>query len=49
MEKGEFLPVTGEGRKEVKAPVHVGRDFDSFHTREGILNDAKMRKGGKFA
>jgi len=46
--KGDFLPVTGEGRKEVKAPAHVGRDFDLFHTREEILSDARNRKGANF-
>eukprot|EP00557_Chaetoceros_sp_GSL56_P001362 CAMPEP_0176495550 /NCGR_PEP_ID=MMETSP0200_2-20121128/10716_1 /TAXON_ID=947934 /ORGANISM="Chaetoceros sp., Strain GSL56" /LENGTH=130 /DNA_ID=CAMNT_0017893435 /DNA_START=1469 /DNA_END=1861 /DNA_ORIENTATION=- len=44
MAKGQFLPVSGEGRKEVYAPVHVGRDFDLFCTRQGILNQVKCSK-----
>jgi hypothetical protein len=43
--KGNFLPVTGEGRKEVFAPIHVGRDFDLFTTRQGILNQVKNQRG----
>jgi len=48
MEKGDFIPVMGEGRKQVTAPIHVGRDFDLFHTREGILSEARKRTAGKF-
>jgi len=39
---GEFLPIIGEGRREVKAPAHVGRDFDLFSTRAGIIAGVKM-------
>ncbi len=38
---GEFLPIVGEGRREVKAPLHVGRDFDVFCTRAGIIAEIK--------
>ena len=39
---GEFLPIIGEGRREVKAPALVGRDFDLFSTRAGIIAGVKM-------
>jgi hypothetical protein len=38
---GEFLPIVGEGRREVKAAAHVGRDFDVFCTRAGIIASVK--------
>jgi len=38
---GEFLPVVGEGRREVRAPMHVSRDFDLFSTRAGIIASVK--------
>ena len=41
---GEFLPVMGEGRREIKAPIHVGRDFDLFSTRAGIMAKAKKER-----
>lgn len=47
-DKGDFLPVMGEGRKEVRAPAHVGRDFDIFTNREGILSQVKSRRAVKF-
>ena len=37
----EFLPVIGEGRREIQAPAYLGRDFDLFSTRAGIIASVK--------
>eukprot|EP00551_Chaetoceros_affinis_P009857 CAMPEP_0203662058 /NCGR_PEP_ID=MMETSP0090-20130426/162_1 /ASSEMBLY_ACC=CAM_ASM_001088 /TAXON_ID=426623 /ORGANISM="Chaetoceros affinis, Strain CCMP159" /LENGTH=117 /DNA_ID=CAMNT_0050524799 /DNA_START=57 /DNA_END=410 /DNA_ORIENTATION=+ len=46
-EAGEFLPVVGTGRTELRAPAHVSRDFDLFCTRARIVADAKIRAAAK--
>ncbi len=40
---GNFLPVVGTGRIELRAPAHVSRDFDLFCTRARIVADAKNK------
>lgn len=38
---GRFLPVTGSGRVQLRAPGHVSRDFDLFCTRAKVVAAAK--------
>uniref|UniRef100_A0A7S3PVW2 Membrane magnesium transporter n=1 Tax=Chaetoceros debilis TaxID=122233 RepID=A0A7S3PVW2_9STRA len=40
---GEFLPVMGSGRREVKAPMYITRDFDLWTTRAGIIASVKSK------
>ena len=40
---GNFLPVVGTGRIELRAPAYVSRDFDLFCTRARIVADAKNK------
>lgn len=34
---GPFTKVTGDGRDQIKAPMHVSRDFDLFCTRAKFI------------
>ena len=44
LQVGKFLPVVGSERVELRAPVHVTRDFDLFCTRMKIVADAKKAR-----
>ena len=38
--KSDFLPIVGEKRKNLTAPLHRTRDFDLFSTRTRIVASA---------
>ena len=37
MNKSHFLPIVGENRKDLTAPLHRTREFDLFSTRASIV------------
>jgi hypothetical protein len=42
---GNFIPVVGNGRVQLRAPAHVSTDFDLFCTRAKVIAKAKKMRG----